>query len=91
MSTTTTQAVPAGTWALDPVHSTIGFAVGYMAGTFTGSFGDFDSVVTDGVLTGSAKVASVSISRFTNGCWHIETAKGKTTLPVLMRTPICGR
>jgi polyisoprenoid-binding protein YceI len=39
MSTTETQAVPAGTWALDPVHSTIGFAVGYMAGTFTGAFG----------------------------------------------------
>ena len=40
MSTTETQAVPAGTWALDPVHSTVGFAVGYMAGTFTGGFGD---------------------------------------------------
>ena len=53
MSTTETQAVPAGTWALDPVHSTIGFAVGYMAGTFTAGFGDFDAVVTDGVLTGS--------------------------------------
>src|SRR4051812_31192396 len=59
MSTTKTQAVPAGTWALDQVHSTIGFAVGYMAGTFTGALGDFDAVVTDGVLTGSAKVASV--------------------------------
>jgi len=59
MSTTQTQAVPAGTWALDPVHSTIGFAVGYMAGTFTGAFNDFDAVVTDGMLTGSAKVASV--------------------------------
>ena len=44
MSTTETQAVPAGTWALDPVHSTFGFAVGYLAGTFTGSFGDFDAV-----------------------------------------------
>jgi hypothetical protein len=51
MSTTETQAVPAGTWALDPVHSAIGFTVGYMAGTFTGAFGDFDAVVTDGVLT----------------------------------------
>ena len=59
MSTTETQAVPAGTWALDPVHSAVGFAVGYLAGTFTGSFGDFDAVVTDGVLTGAARVASV--------------------------------
>src|SRR6267142_469901 len=41
MSTTETKAVPAGRWALDPVHSTIGFAVGYMAGTFTGGFSQF--------------------------------------------------
>jgi polyisoprenoid-binding protein YceI len=61
MSTTETQALPAGTWAVDPVHSTVGFAVGYMAGTFTGSFTDFDVAVTDGVLTGSAKVASVQV------------------------------
>ena len=61
MSTTETQAVPAGTWAVDPVHSNIGFAVAYMAGTFTGTFTDFDALVTDGVLTGSAKVASVQV------------------------------
>jgi polyisoprenoid-binding protein YceI len=48
MSTTETHAIPTGTWALDPVHSTLGFAVGYMAGTFTAGFGDFDTVVTDG-------------------------------------------
>jgi polyisoprenoid-binding protein YceI len=62
MSTTATQAVPAGTWTVDPVHSSIGFAVGYMAGTFTGGFSDFDVVVTDGVLTGSAKVASARVN-----------------------------
>jgi polyisoprenoid-binding protein YceI len=61
MSTTETQAVPAGTWAVDAVHSNIGFAVAYLAGTFTGSFSDFDALVTDGVLTGSAKVASVQV------------------------------
>jgi polyisoprenoid-binding protein YceI len=61
MSTTETQAVPAGTWAVDPVHSNIGFAVDYMAGTFHGTFNDFDAVVTDGVLKGSAKVASVQV------------------------------
>jgi polyisoprenoid-binding protein YceI len=61
MTTTETQAVPAGTWAVDAVHSNIGFAVAYMAGTFTGSFKDFDALVTDGVLTGSAKVASVQV------------------------------
>jgi polyisoprenoid-binding protein YceI len=61
MSTTETQAVPAGTWTVDKVHSDVGFAVDYMAGTFTGSFSDFDAEVRDGVLKGSAKVASVQV------------------------------
>jgi polyisoprenoid-binding protein YceI len=61
MSTTETQAVPTGTWAVDKVHSNIGFAVDYMAGTFTGSFSDFDAELTDGALKGSAKVASVQV------------------------------
>ena len=51
--------VPAGTWVVDPVHSTVGFAVDYMAGTFTKTFSDFDAFVRDGVLKGSAKVASI--------------------------------
>jgi polyisoprenoid-binding protein YceI len=61
MSTTPTQAVPTGTWTVDKVHSNVGFAVDYMAGTFTGSFSDFDASLTDGVLKGSAKVASVQV------------------------------
>jgi polyisoprenoid-binding protein YceI len=61
MSTTETQAIPAGIWAVDKVHSSIGFAVGYMAGTFTGTFADFDAAVTHGELKGSAKVASVQV------------------------------
>jgi polyisoprenoid-binding protein YceI len=61
MSTTETQAVPAGTWTVDKVHSDVGFAVDYLAGTFTGSFSDFDAEVRDGVLKGSAKVASVQV------------------------------
>jgi polyisoprenoid-binding protein YceI len=61
MSTTETQAVPAGTWSADKVHSNVGFAVDYMAGTFTGSFNDFDAELNDGVLKGSAKVASVQV------------------------------
>jgi polyisoprenoid-binding protein YceI len=61
MSTTETQALPTGTWAVDRVHSDVGFAVAYMAGTFTGTFSDFDVTVTDGVLQGSAKVASVQV------------------------------
>jgi polyisoprenoid-binding protein YceI len=61
MSTTETQAVPTGTWSVDKVHSNIGFAVDYMAGTFTGTFSDFDASLNDGVLKGSAKVASVQV------------------------------
>jgi polyisoprenoid-binding protein YceI len=61
MSTVDTQVLPAGTWQVDKVHSSIGFAVDYMAGTFHGTFSDFDAVVTDGVLNGSAKVASVQV------------------------------
>ena len=61
MSTTTKTALPAGTWTVDKVHSDVGFAVDYMAGTFTGSFSDFDATVTNGVLKGSAKVASVQV------------------------------
>ena len=61
MSTVDTQVLPTGTWQVDKVHSSIGFAVDYMAGTFHGTFGDFDAAVADGVLNGSAKVASVQV------------------------------
>ena len=61
MSTTETQALPTGTWSVDPVHSSVGFGVEYMAGTFSGTFNEFDVAVTDGVLKGSAKVASVQV------------------------------
>ena len=62
MSTITeTQTLPQGTWAVDRVHSDIGFAVDYMIGTFKGGFADFDAELNDGVLRGSAKVASVQV------------------------------
>lgn len=61
MSTTTEQVLPTGTWTVDRVHSDVGFAVPYMAGTFKGSFGDFDARLADGALTGTAKVASVQV------------------------------
>jgi polyisoprenoid-binding protein YceI len=58
---TTQQALPTGTWSADKVHSTVGFAVPYLAGTFQGTFSDFDARLTDGVLRGSAEVASVQV------------------------------
>ncbi len=61
MSSTETRILPDGKWSVDRVHSTVGFAVEYMAGTFTGTFSDFDANVSDGVLKGSARVASVQV------------------------------
>ena len=61
MSTVDTQVLPTGTWHVDKVHSSIGFAVDYMAGTFHGTFSDFEAVVADGALNGAAKVASVQV------------------------------
>lgn len=64
MSTTThdTTAVPTGTWTLDSVHSSIGFAVkhsGVM--TFKGDFAEYTATLVHGTLEGTAKVASVRV------------------------------
>lgn len=67
MSTkTTSQAIPTGTWEVDKVHSTIGFAVKHMVvSTFRGQFGDYDIELTsndDGArLAGRVRVASVDV------------------------------
>ncbi len=61
MSTTQIEVVPTGTWSADKVHSTVGFAVKYIVGTFQGSFSDFDAELRDGVLRGSARVASIEV------------------------------
>ncbi len=66
MSTTETlTSAPAGTWQLDPVHSTVGFEVDYLAGTFRGTFRDVEATlaVEGGTarLEGSAKVESVDV------------------------------
>jgi polyisoprenoid-binding protein YceI len=63
MSTTEqTTVIPTGTWVLDPVHSSIGFAVSYSGiGTFRGTFEDFDAKLVDGRLEGVAKVGSVKV------------------------------
>jgi polyisoprenoid-binding protein YceI len=56
-----TKALPAGTWAIDSVHSEIGFSVDYMAGAFRGTFSKFTAEVVDGKLKGSADVSSVQV------------------------------
>lgn len=60
MSTTTIQQVPEGTYTVDPVHSTFGFAIKHNGvSTFRGQFEQVDARLEDGVLTGTAQVDSV--------------------------------
>lgn len=60
MSTTTIQQVPAGTYSLDPVHSTFGFAITHNGvSKFRGHFEKVDAQLQDGILTGTAQVDSV--------------------------------
>jgi polyisoprenoid-binding protein YceI len=67
MSTTTeiSHSLPTGTWRLDPVHSSIGFEIEYMAGSFRGQFREVEATLAAGgeaaSLTGAAKVASVDV------------------------------
>jgi polyisoprenoid-binding protein YceI len=55
----------AGTWALDPVHSSIGFELSYLSGTFKGQFRDANAtlVIRDGKadIDAAARVASVDV------------------------------
>jgi polyisoprenoid-binding protein YceI len=57
----TEQALPTGTWSADAVHSAVGFAVPYLAGSFQGTFSDFDARLSEGALRGTAEVASVQV------------------------------
>jgi polyisoprenoid-binding protein YceI len=65
MNSTILTIAPAGTWSLDPVHSSVDFEVSYLAGTFKGGFDEIGAELTvDGeraTLEGSAKVASVDV------------------------------
>jgi polyisoprenoid-binding protein YceI len=57
--------IPTGTWQSDPVHSSVGFAVKHVVGTFRGSFNEFDATLSDASetpeLNGRAKVESVQV------------------------------
>jgi polyisoprenoid-binding protein YceI len=63
--TTATTALPAATWAVDPVHSTAGFAIKYMVSTFKADFAKVDATLdTTGdtpKLTGSVDPASIQV------------------------------
>src|ERR1700759_3342857 len=58
----TTTVAPTGTWSADPVHSNVSFEIAYAGtNTFRGGFHDYSVTLSDGVLEGSAKVASVDV------------------------------
>jgi polyisoprenoid-binding protein YceI len=58
---TTVEQLPAGSFGLDPVHSSIGFGVKYNVGTFRTTFDEVEAAYADGVLTGTAQVSSIKI------------------------------
>jgi len=68
-----TTGIPTGTWSLDPVHSSIGFAVKHnTVTTFQGSFGEFDAKLAEDRLEGTAKVASAKVDD-ENLAGHLQT------------------
>jgi polyisoprenoid-binding protein YceI len=55
-------AALAGTYAVDPIHSSFGFAVRYQGvSLFRGTLDEVSASLTDGTLEGAAKVESISI------------------------------
>jgi len=69
-------AAPAGTWQLDPVHSTVGFEIEYLGGTFKGQFREVEAKLVVGEsgasLEGVAKVASIDV-KDENLAAHLQT------------------
>ena len=63
MSVTTAQDRLAGSWQFNPVHSSAEFSVKYLVAKFRGTFEELDATLADGVLSGSAKVASISVKQ----------------------------
>jgi polyisoprenoid-binding protein YceI len=59
MSLDTAQQIPTGTWTIDPIHSSAGFAVKHMVvATFRGRFEDFD-VTLEADENGEVKLTGV--------------------------------
>src|SRR3954463_4393649 len=67
MATATQQQLPTGTWQVDKVHSSAGFAVKHMVvATFRGRFEDFDATLEvgengEGKLVGTVRADSIVV------------------------------
>ena len=65
--------IPVGTWLVDPVHSSIGFAIRHnTVTTFRGKIGTFDVQLADRRLEGTAKVSSIEVED-ENLTGHLQT------------------
>ena len=61
------EVLETGRWKIDTVHSRVGFAVDYLAGTFQATFSPFDATLDvdengSATLTGSARVDSIQVA-----------------------------
>src|SRR5258708_15532757 len=53
-------SIPTGTWVADVIHSSVAFEVQYMGvATFSGAVKEFEATLADGLISGSAKIASL--------------------------------
>ena len=61
-STIETATVPAGTWTIDPTHSSVGFTVVYMGvAPFQGAFRSFEATLDGQGLRGTAQASSIDV------------------------------
>jgi polyisoprenoid-binding protein YceI len=55
-------SLPTGTYSADRVHSSVAFEVQYMGiGLFGGTVRDFEATLTDGRLSGAARIATIEV------------------------------
>ncbi len=63
--TSAAEVLTAGTWAVDPAHSSVGFAIKHLGLTYVrGHFGDFDGMLeigADGSIAASGSVRAASV------------------------------
>ncbi|HEY5053369.1 MAG TPA: YceI family protein [Solirubrobacterales bacterium] len=66
MTTQTQQQIPAGTWVVDPIHSSVGFAITHNGvSTFRSGFRSYEARLNGGesaALEGAVDVGSIDIS-----------------------------
>ena len=56
-----TTGVPTGTWQADTVHSRVAFEVPYAVATFSGEVPDFEATLSDGKLSGTARISTITV------------------------------